>query len=493
MVYLQHEYPPSINIDKRKTMSKNLGDLIYPDFNMSKAAVIDAETGKTYSYSDLENLSNYVANKIVNYGLSVGDRVAIIDYNSIYFFAAYLGILKSGCVAVLASANLPDATLHYILEDSNTKLVLDQKTLNLFFDNYKEQLYNFESYQPTDTDPALILYTSGSTGRPKGVIHNHSSHKWVIEKRLGQAYHRNAKTLIAIPIYHINGLFNFELGIRRNSTIILLHKFTPELYVQSIERYKVHILATVPAILATVIPLIKEQNVDVTSVRAIYAAAAPITKKLFRETKEVFTNAFLMTAYGLTESPSGVFSYRNPKNLPSPELSVGYPITDVEIRLVNGVLQFKTPALMAKYTNSDVNEKFTEDGFFITNDLFRVDEDGFYYFVGRADDMFKSGGYAIYPRSIEVVLEEHPSVATAVVIGLDDEIKGQKPYCFVELYPGHTISEDDLRTHSLKYLQHYEVPRKFWVIDQMPKTDISKIDKKKLKDDALALLAIDTL
>jgi acyl-CoA synthetase (AMP-forming)/AMP-acid ligase II len=139
--------------------------------------------------------------------------------------------------------------------------------------------------------------------------------------------------------------------------------------------------------------------------------------------------------------------------------------------------------MFLKYNNIET-KNITDDGFFVTNDLFRVDENGFYFFIGRADDMFVSGGNNIYPRQIETVLEDHPLVKSAAVIGLEDEIKGMKPYAFVV----SEAKEEDIKRHILNTLPPSHCPRNIWNVDNMPLTGVNKVDKAELKEQARKLL-----
>jgi acyl-CoA synthetase (AMP-forming)/AMP-acid ligase II len=164
-------------------------------------------------------------------------------------------------------------------------------------------------------------------------------------------------------------------------------------------------------------------------------------------------------------------------------MSVGYPNPEIQYRIVNEVLQIKSPSVMLKYNNMD-NNIFTEDGYYITNDLFNIDEQGFYYYQGRSDNMIISGGNNIYPRQIELVLEKHPLVKEVVVIGLDDDIKGQKPYAFIishnkEKHIAHI--EKELKEHILKQLPANHCPKKIWVLDNFPLLGVNKVDKNELK------------
>jgi len=177
---------------------------------------------------------------------------------------------------------------------------------------------------------------------------------------------------------------------------------------------------------------------------------------------------------------------------------VGYPHPKVALRLVDGenrdadqgVLEMKCPALMNGYHNRpDVKPPFTADGFYITGDVFRRDDDGFHYFIGRTDDMFVSGGENIYPADVERMLERHPAVSHAAVVPIDDEIKGQKPVAFVILKPGAAASEDEIKRFALANAPAYAHPRSVWFVDELPLASTNKVDRAALRRTAAERIA----
>jgi acyl-CoA synthetase (AMP-forming)/AMP-acid ligase II len=200
--------------------------------------------------------------------------------------------------------------------------------------------------------------------------------------------------------------------------------------------------------------------------------------------------AKVTNAYGTTEAGPVVFG-PHPKGLPQPESSVGYPHPHVRLRLVNGddrnavqgVLQMTCPAVMNGYHNRpDVKPPFTEDGFYITGDVFRRDENGFHYFVGRSDDMFVSGGENIYPADVERMLEKSPDVGQAVVVPVDDDIKGTKPVAFIIPKAGHKPTEEAIKTFALANAPAYQHPRFVWFMDQLPLASTNKVDRTALRN-----------
>ena len=161
-----------------------------------------------------------------------------------------------------------------------------------------------------------------------------------------------------------------------------------------------------------------------------------------------------------------------------------------ELRLVDGknrdaeqgVLEMKAPAIMNGYHNRpDVAPPITPDGFYVTGDVFRRDRDGFYYFVGRTDDMFVSGGENIYPADVERMLERHPGVGQAVVIPVDDDIKGTKPVAFVIPKAGQSPTQDEIKKFALANAPAYQHPRFVWFVDDLPLASTNKVDRAELR------------
>jgi acyl-CoA synthetase (AMP-forming)/AMP-acid ligase II len=195
-----------------------------------------------------------------------------------------------------------------------------------------------------------------------------------------------------------------------------------------------------------------------------------------------------LNAYGTTEGSPIVFG-PHPEGKPTPDLSLGCKHPHVDLRLIaesgadadQGVLQLRSPGLMSGYHNRpDLPAPFTPDGYYVTGDIFSRDTDGFYYFVGRADDMFISGGENIFPGEVERMLETHPDVIQASVVPIEDRIKGQKPVAFVRLAPGSTLDANELKAFALRTGAVYQHPRSIWFLDEFPLTSTNKVDRAAL-------------
>jgi len=445
----------------------NLIDLIDTAKNLDDIAVIDES--RTVTYKQLLELIDKVSSYLIDQNINKGDIVAIYDFNSIDFIAIFLGILKIGAIALPINPTLPKSIIEFILQDSKPKMIMN---------NVPDHLSR--THIPPSTvynDPAFILYTSGSTGIPKGVVVPHS-HKWIILERAKNSPKR--KIIVAAPSYHMNGLSNIEFSLATHSILILMKKFDPKIFISNILKYKINTISSVPTMLHLILDekeMLEQNNFDF--VKHITMASSPINYHLISQLKSYFPNAIISNAYGLTEVGPGVFG-KHP-SLPTPELSVGYPREGIEYRLVDNVLEIRSPSMMLKYSNTE-SKNLTHDGFFITNDIFEIDDNGFYFFKGRKDDMFVCGGHNIYPKEIEKIIEEYPGIDSAVVVGIEDKFKGIKPYSFIKTKPDLDLT--DLKRFLHERLPYYSCPREIWIKDNMPLNHSKKIDLALLKQEA---------
>jgi long-chain acyl-CoA synthetase len=491
---------------------RNLGDLIPRDRDLTKVAIIDLggeQSPRQFSFAQLDAMANGVARALVGRGLQRGDRVAILSPNRTEYLAAYYGIMRAGFIAVPVNFKFPRETIHFIIRDAGAKLVFcdalraadcpDDIPSVIFgpaFDAFIDP-GRFAAVVPTPNEPAMFLYTSGSTGTPKGVVLSHQSHIWVVETRLAEGLDRH-RYLIAAPLYHMNALALAKLACAAYATIVLLPQFAARDYIEAIGRYRCTFLTAVPPMIAM---MLRERDLlartDLSSIEFVRMGSAPVSLSLMAALRAALPQASVTNAYGTTEAGPVVFA-PHPRGLPQPELSVGYPHPQVTLRLVDGenrdvkqgVLEMKCPALMLGYHNRpDVTPPLTADGYYITGDVFRRDADGFYYFVGRTDDMFVSGGENIYPADVERMLERHPDIAQAAVVPVDDEIKWQKPVAFVIRKPGCALSEDDVKQYALAHAPAYAHPRFVWFVDELPLASTNKLDRAALMRMAGELLS----
>jgi long-chain acyl-CoA synthetase len=487
----------------------NLGALTSKDGDPDKVAIIDLGAGRErrFSYRDFEEQANAVARALAGRGLARGDRVAILAANRFEYLTTVHGIMRAGFVAVPVNFKFPPATIDYIVHDSGAKLVfcdaprLDSAPKDLpriCFDSGSGDDFAsflkpgpFTPITPADREPAMFLYTSGSTGRPKGVVLSHQSHIWVVEQRMAAQDMTRHRFLVAAPLYHMNALAISQLAHAAHATVILLPQFTTQLYLEAIEDYRCTWLTAVPPMIAMMLND-KERlaATDLSSVEYLRMGSAPVSQSLMKAIHQALPKTAVTNAYGTTEGGPVVFG-PHPKGLAQPEMSVGYPHPKVQLRLIGedgalsdlGVLEMKSPAIMNGYHNRpDVASPITADGFYVTGDVFRRDENGFHFFVGRTDDMFVSGGENIFPGEVEKMLESHPDVIQACVVPVDDDIKGTKPVAFVVKRQGSDLDEAKLKTFALANAPAYQHPRSIWFVDSLPLASTNKLDRKTMRD-----------
>jgi long-chain acyl-CoA synthetase len=488
----------------------NLGALTSKDGDPDKVAIIDLGTGqeRRFTYRDFEVQADAVARALAGRGLARGDRIAILSANRFEYLTTVHGIMRAGLIAVPVNFKFPPATIDYIVHDSGAKLIfcdaprLDSAPKDLpriCFDSGNGHS-DFASFlkpgpftpiTPADREPALFLYTSGSTGRPKGVVLSHQSHIWVVEQRMAAQDMTPHRFLVAAPLYHMNALAISQLAHAAHATVILLPQFTTQLYLNALEEYHCTWLTAVPPMIAMMLND-KEHfaATDLSSVEYLRMGSAPVSQSLMKAIHQALPKAAVTNAYGTTEGGPVVFG-PHPKGLPQPEMSVGYPHPKVQVRLIAengaqgdvGVLEMKSPAIMNGYHNRpDVASPITADGFYFTSDVFRRDENGFHFFVGRTDDMFVSGGENIFPGEVEKMLETHPDVIQACVVPVDDDIKGTKPVAFVVKREGSDLDEATLKAYALANAPAYQHPRSIWFVDSLPLASTNKLDRKTMRD-----------
>jgi long-chain acyl-CoA synthetase len=487
--------------------ASNLGALTSTGRDLDKVAIIDLGTGqeRRFSYRDFEGQANAVARALTARGLARGDRVAILSANRFEFLTAVHGIMRAGLVAVPVNFKFPPATIDYIVHDSGAKLVFcdaprfdsaPRDLPRIRFDGEGSEFASFLRPGPfaaiaaTRDEPAMFLYTSGSTGRPKGVVLSHQSHIWVVETRMAAQDMMRHRFLVAAPLYHMNALAMSQLAHAAHATMILLPQFTARLYLKAIEDHRCTWLTAVPPMIAMMLnDRERLKATDLSSVEFLRMGSAPVSQSLMDAIHRALPKAAVTNAYGTTEAGPVVFG-PHPQGLAQPEMSVGYPHPKVQLRLIGedgkpsdpGVLEMKSPAMMNGYHNRpDIASPITRDGFYITGDVFRRDENGFHFFVGRTDDMFVSGGENIFPGEVEKMLETHPDVVQACVVPVDDDVKGTKPVAFVVKRAGSSLDENSLKAYALANAPAYQHPRSIWFVDSLPLASTNKLDRNGLR------------
>ncbi len=457
-------------------MFKNLGDIFSRSENLEKLALIDLKESRPrfFTYKQLSDSTNSVADLLRKKQFSIQNKIGILSDNSAEFISAFFGSLKYGAEVVLINKKFKEDQIKNIIEECDIKLLFSDIEIatdieitrldNTLFDRN----IDFNFIKVTDDQTAFTMYTSGSSGIPKKVKITHKDHiRNIIRAASFDSWSKNRISLIASPLYHSSGLTSLEGSLYGNSTVVLMPKFKVQQFLKTIEKFKINTVFCVPSMLA--MSLTEDEKYDLTSVKTIRSASAPLTEKLIADTKKLFNNAKIINSYGCTELGPGLFG-PHPMKIDRPEHSVGYPVNNIEYKLEEDVLHIKF--------EGDID-------WYDTGDRFTVDQNGFYYFLGRSDDLFKSGGNKIYPAEVERILDSHESVLSSAVVGIEDEIKGFKPYAFIIPRIQKEFSESTLKDYFLKNYPEYLHPRRVWPITVFPLTGSNKIDKQQLKDLAI--------
>jgi long-chain acyl-CoA synthetase len=486
-------------------VSGNLGDVFASHSHSEEIALVDlfqAGNPRQISYLRLHRGCNSVARGLCSRGLGPGDRIGILALNRLEFLEVLFGAMRAGCVPVMINAKLPSSQVNFIIQDSVSKLVFGDRDLRdlcsepieyISFDDEEYKNFcdpgHFESFTPGPKDIAEQPYTSGSTGRPKGVLLHHKGQRWMIDQLVSsRGLGESDCGIISAPLYHKNALLAIKSALQAGGRIVLQPRFDVRQYIGAIEQYRVTMLTGVPTMYALMLQQEGLLNkTDLSSVRCMSMGSAPASEVLLDELQARFPAAGINLNYGITEGGPILFSWSHPLGLPRPRTTVGYPIDGVEIRLEGGesdnqgTLFVKSPGVMLGYHNlPDVTDRDLQNGWLNTGDILRKDEDGWFYFVGRVDDMFVTGGENIYPGDVETMLERHEDILQAVVVPAPNNLKAHVPHAFVVLRQGSQLTEEEVKGHALENGPAYAHPRKVFFMEQIPLAGTNKIDRKKL-------------
>ena len=451
-------------------------------------------------------------------GLAPFTRVGLLAANCGQYYDVMFGAPAAGLVFVPLNTRLPAETQAYILDDADVRLVIsDAEHAPLVPPDMPHIIIGTPEWgalvaadpltavaDVDDDDVAVQIYTSGSTGRPKGVLLTHRNITFTVLE-YGAAMPGEVM-LVSAPLYHKNASMSSKLAFANGGTVVLLPGFTASGYIEAIESHRVTMCSGVPTMFALVTAEIAsriaagQEMPDLSSVQRAFIGSAPLTEALYDDVQRLLPQAVVSNGYGTTEA---VLEFGpHPEGKPRPKISVGHQHPKVELRLVDpstgedadaGELWVRSPGVMTGYHNlPDVTAERLTDGWYHTGDLMTRDEDGWYYFVGRVDDMFVCAGENIYPDAVEQMLEKHPAVHQAVVVPVPDDLKGQLPAAFVRAEPGHTLMVDDVKQYALANGPAYAHPRHVWIVDEIPLASTAKIDRNGLVARAADLVKADS-
>ncbi len=458
-------------------------------------------------------------------GVKKGDRIALLLGNSIEFSLLVFACAKLGVIVVPLNTRLKEKELTFMLEQSGSKILfVDDEFLHkveamrdedsitgvqYFFlvgnqipkrKDYLpyeilEQTTTVEDVEVLEDDPLFIMYTSGTTGLPKGAVGSHlgAIHSSMNYEMVLHTNHK-AKTLIAVPLFHVTGLIGqlFHM-VRVGGTSVIMRRYQTEEFIQLTAEEQVSFLFNVPTIY---IMMMSHPNFSLYSypnVNCIAYGGAPMSSETIYKLKKYFPNAYLQNAYGATEtsSPATIMPrlYNEEKTS-----SVGLPVPVGEMMVVNeedepcapgevGELLIKGPMIIEGYWNNETaNQATFLNGYWRSGDMAKIDKESFVYIVDRKKDLINRGGEKIFSIEVENVLYNHPKVLEAAVVGVPDELFGEVVKAVIVPKEGEILDEQEIRDFVAERLANYKVPKLIEFVSELPRNPGGKVLKNVLRN-----------
>ena len=478
----------------------------------SKPAVIEAETGRTLTYAEIDEYTGRVSAALARAGLQPGDAVALALPNCIEFVLAFYGALRAGAfLTTLSPLGTPQEMEHQILDSGARFLITvpDRAALAgtverafIVDDNWAELL---APAAPLDrprlaTDLAVLPYSSGTTGKPKGVMLTHGN--IVINMRQLWAageYRPDDVSVNMMPLYHVagmNAVLNSMLG--KGAAIVLMRRFDLETWLALNQRYRGTMLVMPPPVVQNVTksPLLDRYRLD--SVRSTMCGAAPLGADAQRAFEER-TGILLRQVWGMTEATAAItLTPHDPARRKFG--SCGYLLPSCEARVVDpaslrdlpgggtGELWLRGPHLMQGYWRQPqaTADTLVGDGWMRTGDIGRFDPDGCVYLVDRMKELIKYNALQVAPAELEDLVQSHPAVLDAAVVGAPDEHCGEIPMAFVVLRNGASLTAEELMRFVAERVAPHKKVRAVEFVDQIPKSPTGKILRRLLRERARA-------
>ena len=459
------------------------------------------------TYAQLRDSAGRVASLLTSLGVTPGDRVGIMLPNVAAFPIAFYGALAAGATVVPMNPMLKNREIAYYLGDSGARVLLawhetaveaakgatgtgtqilevDQPDMGALLAGIAPASAMVDH---AAEDDAVILYTSGTTGRPKGAELTHAN--LTRNAELAAATMLNAGpgdvTMGCLPLFHVFGLTcGLNATIASGGTLTLLPRFDAGKTLDIIARDKVTIFEGVPTMYAAMLHHRAHASADTSSLRTCISGGASMPLEILRGFEQTF-GCMILEAYGLSET-SPIASFNHPDRVRKPG-SIGTPLAGTQMRLVDidgrevpagdvGEIAIRGHNVMKGYWGKpEATTEAIPDGWFRTGDLAKVDDDGYFFIVGRQKDLIIRGGYNVYPREIEEALHEHHAVAEVAVIGIPHAELGEEIGAAVQLKPGMTATPAELRAFARQRVAAYKYPRHVWFVRELPKGPTGKI------------------
>lgn len=502
----------------------NLGEMIevnavkYPD------TVCMKDEGRSYTYPEVDERTNKLANAMLDLGLEKGDKVAVLLENCLEICEIYFAACRNGVVIVPIMFRLTGDEIGYILDNSEAKalFVHDEFIPNLPDDipvpepnrvvvgsvdgwrSYEDLLTAGSEERPdvevTPGDTWIMLYTSGTTGVPKGVVRSHESYiAFYLINAVDFGFEHGMTCLNVMPLCHVNSTF-FTFNFTYVGGTFYVHparSFDPLEILGIIEREKVDFISLIPTHYNIILnaPEGKARRFDVSRIRKLLCSSAPVSPDMKRAIMDFFSGVELYEGYGSTEA--GIVTTLFPGEQYEKAGSIGRESSATAIlKLLDedgkpvpagetGELYSYGPMLFDEYWKlPEKTESSFRGKYFSAGDMARMDEEGYYYIVDRKDNMIITGGEHVYPTEVENVICRHPAVFDCAVIGVPDPKWGEAVMAVVVRKKGKSVTEGEIIDHCRGEMAGYKKPKSvsFITADEMPRTGSGKKLHRKLRE-----------
>jgi acyl-CoA synthetase (AMP-forming)/AMP-acid ligase II len=505
---------------------------------ISSAVVPDREAlvevggaNKRLTYAEMYPAVVRLANALQGLGIERGQKVAVMSVNSADYVVTYYACAMLGVTFVPLNYRAKDEELAHMLNVSQSiAIFVSERYLDLVdrirpslqytqhFIAYDARATRYQQYELLlagagddepwveidDADATILIFTSGTTALPKGVVLTYLDLTAYVTNTMAPADPEvHEKTLVSAPFFHIAGATAMMSSIWGGRTLVILPAFTPESWLQAVDQEKATHAFVVPTMLKRIMDVPDFARYDLSSLSLITYGAAPMPYEVVRRACDVFPpkGIGLMNAYGQTESTSTLtFLAPDDHDLSTDAearerrlRSVGRPMPDVEIgimdernRLVTagqeGEICVRSDRVMkGYYKQEDATSVAIIDGWLHTGDVGMVDEAGYLFITGRKKDLIIRGGENISPGEIENVLEEHPAIEEAAVIGVPDTEWGEVVKAVVVLKPGARLTLPELTEYAKKRLASFKAPEYLAIVDELPRNPMGKVLKTDLR------------
>jgi len=492
----------------------NLYSLLSRRFEDRRDTTAIETPGRTaLTYADVERESARFANRLTALGARPGERVAVQVDKSSEALCLYLGCLRAGLIYLPLNTGYPPRELEHFFRDAEPRVVVcrpqDLDMVSAVADGCGVQRVStlgdagdgdlmaiadpgddFETVLSREDDIAAILYTSGTTGKPKGAALSHrnlGSNALTLHEVWG--FREGDVLLHALPLFHTHGLFvACHCSLLNATPMLLLPKFDVRVVMELLPRASVFM--GVPTFYTRLLANADFGRAQCAHMRLFISGSAPLLEQTHREFLER-TGHTILERYGMTECG---MSTSNPLHGQRKAGTVGLPLPGVSLRIVDadghglaageiGQIEFKGPNVFQGYWRmpEKTAEEFSEDGYFRSGDLGMLDEDGYVSIVGRDKDLIISGGYNVYPKEVELCIDQLDGVSESAVVGVPDADFGERVTAVV-VADTDKLSEEAIITALRAMLAAYKLPKQVHFVDALPRNAMGKVQKNVLRE-----------